>query len=242
MRAQLRFLLLQVRNADDPMREQEIDCFARALHVRPDQIAAFDLLAAAPQRSELDRADMVLLGGSGHYSAASEGAWLERAMEGLREVHRLEKPTFASCWGFQAMARALGGRVVHDPDRAEVGTHTLHLTAAGRRDPLFAPLGSDFRGQMGHEDRVDELPPGATLLASSSRVKNQAYRMEGLPIYCTQFHPELSRADLLARVRTYPEYVRRVTDLSLDQFAEYCVETPEAEALLLRFVEQVFGK
>ena len=140
------------------------------------------------------------------------------------------------------MARALGGRVVHDPDRAEVGTHALHLTSAGKNDPLFAALGEVFRGQMGHEDRVAELPPGATLLASSSRVRNQAYRFDGLPIYCTQFHPELSRADLLGRVRTYPEYVRRVTDLSLEQFAAHCEETPETEALLTRFVTHVFEK
>lgn len=241
MRETLRFLLLQVRDPDDPMREQEVACFVRALDVDPGQIAVFDLLRAAPTRGELDRFDMVLLGGSGRYSVArSEGEWIERTLDGLREIHRLAKPTFASCWGFQAMARAMGGRVVHDLERAEVGTHTLRLTEAGRADPLFGPLGESFRGQMGHEDRVAELPPGATLLASSSRVENQAYRFDGRPIYATQFHPELNREDLLGRVRTYPEYIHRIADVSIEKFEEFCEDTPEAEALLRRFLEQVF--
>ena len=36
--ASLRFMLLQVRNADDPMRQQEADCFAEALCCDPPQL------------------------------------------------------------------------------------------------------------------------------------------------------------------------------------------------------------
>ena len=44
----LRFLLLQVRNTDDPMRVQEVHCFARALGCGQEQIHVFDLLTGAP--------------------------------------------------------------------------------------------------------------------------------------------------------------------------------------------------
>ena len=37
----------------------------------------------------LKEADMILLGGSGHYSAAGEGVWLERALDAMREIHDL---------------------------------------------------------------------------------------------------------------------------------------------------------
>lgn len=239
--ANLRYLLLQIRNPEDPMREQEVGCFVRALLVPRQQIEVVDLLTTAPMARELERYDMVLIGGSGHYSVAGEGTWLERTFDSLREIHALAKPTFASCWGFQAFARALGGRVVHDPLRAELGTHTLRLTDAGLADPLFAPLGPAFAAQMGHEDCVDELPPGATRLASSELVENQAYRFDGLPIYCTQFHPELDAKSLRERAANYPEYIEHITGLTVDGFAALCRDTPESEALLPRFVAHVFG-
>ena len=68
------------------------------------------------------------------------------------------------------MARAMGGQVIHDADRAELGTRRLMLTDAGLNDPLLSPLGATFNAQTGHEDRVVTLPPGATLLASSDLV------------------------------------------------------------------------
>jgi GMP synthase (glutamine-hydrolysing) len=238
----IRYLLLQVRNPDDPMRRQEVDCFARSLKTNREMIGVFDLLSAESDRSAFASADMFLLGGSGHYSVASEGAWLDRALDRLRDVYDSGKPVFASCWGFQGLARAMGGRVEKDLSRAEIGTHELTLTAAGRDDPVFGPLAGGFKGQMGHEDHVVALPPGTTLLASSDRVTNQAYRFDDRPIYCTQFHPELNCDDLQQRVRTYPEYIERIAGLPVERFSELIEETPETEALLLRFVTHVFGE
>jgi GMP synthase (glutamine-hydrolysing) len=237
----LRYLLLQTRNSGDPMRTQEVRCFARMLECSTSAIEVFDLLSASPPAEKLQQADMVLLGGSGHYSAAGEGVWLERALDAMRDVHRLAKPTFASCWGFQAMARAMGGKCVNDLQNAEVGTIELHLTDAGRSDPLFGQLPPSFAGQAGHEDHVVELPPDAVLLASSDRVPEQAFRFEGRPIYCTQFHPELDLTALLERVMAYPEYVARIARVPFEEFMESCRQTPEANTLLRRFVKLVFN-
>lgn len=239
MLQQLRYLLLQVRNSDDPMKQQEVNCFARSLDVDPSQIAVFDLLGGPLTEVDLVSHDVVFIGGSGHYSAAGEGRWLEIALESLRVVHDLRKPTFASCWGFQAMARAMGGRVVHDLNRAEIGVHHVSLTAAGQADPIFGPAGDILQGLMGHEDTVVELPPGTELLASTDRVENQAYRFLDRPIYCTQFHPELDRESFLGRLNTYPEYVEKIAGLSLDEFRHSIHDTPETMALLKRFVQEI---
>lgn len=235
------------------MRAQEVRCFARMLECDLSDIDVFDLLATALPAEKLQSADMVLLGGSGHYSAADDPGepgrpsstelaevrprrWLDRALDALREIHRIAKPTFASCWGFQAMSRALGGRCVNDLASAEVGTIELTLTEAGRADPLFGELPPVFAAQAGHEDRVVELPPDAVLLASSPRVAEQAFRFVGRPIYCTQFHPELDRAAMLERLVAYPEYVARIARVPYDHFVQNLRETPEANALLRRFV------
>jgi GMP synthase (glutamine-hydrolysing) len=239
--ANLRYLLLQARNQDDPMRHQEVRCFAHALGCDPAAIAVFDLLSAEPATQPVQQADMVLLGGSGHYSAVDGGQWLEQAFETLREVHCLAKPTFASCWGFQAIAGALGGRCIHDPDRAEVGTIELRLTETGRADPLFGQLPPSFAAQAGHRDHVVALPPDAVLLASSALVPEQAYRFTGRPIYCTQFHPELKLATMAERLRAYPEYTERIAGVPHDQFLAQLRETPEANTLLRQFVKMLFG-
>ncbi len=239
----IRYLLLQTRNEDDSMRAQEVRCFARMLDCSISDIEVFDLLSRWLPAEKLQSADVILLGGSGHYSAAEKpddprpDPWLERALDAMREIHRIAKPTFASCWGFQAMARAMGGRCINDLPNAEIGTVELQLTKAGRDDPLFGDLPPVFLAQAGHEDHVVGLPPDAVLLASSGRVPEQAFRFEGRPIYCTQFHPELDVATMLERLVAYPEYVARIARVPYDDFSKNLRETPEANSLLRRFVK-----
>ena len=238
----LRFLLLQVRNAEDPMRHQEVECFSTAIGCARHQIRVFDLLQGVPRPDQLQTVDMVLLGGSGDYSVVAGGPWLPAALDAMRELYDLRIPTFASCWGFQAMARALGGQVVTDLSRAELGTELVTLTAVGIQDPLFGALPARFVAHMGHQDLVERLPPGAECLAATDRVAHQAFRIPGRPIYCTQFHPELTRKTFLERVVAYPEYVERIAGVPLDTFATRCTEAPQAGTLLRRCVELFFGK
>src|SRR5688572_6049913 len=96
----LRYLLLQTRNSGDPMAAQEVRCFAGMLDCEISSIEVFDLLSAAPSTDKLQQPDMLLLGGSGHYSAADvaesepgrrrprSDAWLDRALDAMREIHR----------------------------------------------------------------------------------------------------------------------------------------------------------
>lgn len=231
------FLLLQVRNADDPMLTQEVGCFARALAVEHSRIGVHDLLTGPPSLQQLASVDAVLLGGSGDYSVAEGGSWLEPALAGMRELVDTGTPTFASCWGFQAMAKALGGEVITDVAHAELGSIEVQLTEAGRSDPLFGPMGDRFLAPMGHQDCVSVLPEGTTLLASSERVRNQAFKVNGKPIYCTQFHPELNRDEFLQRLIAYPQYVKGISGLPMDEFVHQCVETEATGRLLARFVD-----
>jgi len=219
------------------MRGHEIACFERCLQLEGGQIQIFDLLSGAPGASDLDAVDIVLLGGSGDYSVARGGPWLPAALESMVSLYQTSKPTFASCWGFQAMARALGGEVVTDHARAEVGVTSMELTLEGEADPVFGPLGKRFLALSGHEDIVTALPDAATLLASSATVENEAFCFAGKPIYCTQFHPELDRAGLLVRMEKYPAYIRLAGAETLAELAEITPETPHTEGILRRFLE-----
>ena len=235
----IQYLLYQIRNQDDPMREHEVECFAEALGCDEEAIHVHDLLSGSPTDDAINSVDAVLIGGSGDYSVVTGGPWLDEALESMRFLHDEGKPTFASCWGFQALARALGGKVVHDLQRAEIGTPDIQLTVAGETDPIFSELGKTFQAQMGHEDIVDEIPSDAQLLASTDRVANQAFTFPGKLIYATQFHPELKRDDLLQRLKAYPQYVTKITGLRFAEFESQCKETPGANLLLRRFAAAV---
>lgn len=255
MSSKLRYMLLQVRNADDPMREQEVRCFSQALNCPSEQISVVDLINQKRgvlhlTRAMLDAVDMVMIGGSGDYSVAHGGPWLPPALETMAELAAISKPTFASCWGFQAMAQALGGKVIHNPANAELGTLPVTLNVHGKADSVFGRLLDDadscsesdsFLAVMGHEDHVVELPDSAIHLASSQRVEFQAFRLKDKPIYATQFHPDLNTEALLERLKAYPRYVESYAGESYDTFAENLKPTPLAAKLLSIFVNDVFN-
>ena len=234
-----RFLLLQVRDLPDPMRKQEVVCFTEAAGCDPHHMQTLDLLSEGLTVRALHQCDVVLVGGSGDYSVVDGGPWLPRALDAMRLLHEQGNPTFASCWGLRALALALGGEVVTDRSRAEVGTYPLQLTSDGCSDPVFSPFSKELRVQLGHQDIVDRLPVDATLLASSCGVINQAFRIEGKPIYATQFHPELTKAQFLERVKNYPEYIQSVAGVTLSEFTDLVEETPDARGLLMRFLTHV---
>jgi len=223
------------------MRTQEVRCFADALDIDPDDIEVLDLLNQWPSAAQLARHDAVFIGGSGHYSAVGKEPWLDFALDVMRLIHDQKKPTFASCWGFQAFSRAMGGQVVKDSDMAEVGTNRVTLTDVGRNDPIFAPSGESFLAPMGHEYSVTRIPADAILLASTQRCPNQALRFVDRPIYATQFHPELTTDRLLERIRIYPEYIERITGIAYDDFVKDCHSVAQANAILPRFANHVLG-
>ncbi len=239
-----RYLLLQVRNPDDSMRAHEVDCFVRSLACEPAALEVHDLLAGVPSQRKVEQFDAFLFGGSGDYSAAAiDDPWLDRTLHGLRQLFDTGKPIFASCWGFQAMARALGGKCITDPENAELGTIEISLTEHGRTDPLFSALPRRFAAQAGHMDHVVELPPAAIRLASSDLVANQAFTFAGHPVYCTQFHPELDRTGLITRLETYPAYCERIARVPFAEFIDRCCrETPDSNRLLARFAELVLRR
>jgi len=235
----LNYLLLQIRDIDDPIRSREVDSFSQSLGCEASRITCGDLLQGPPSLVVIRRHDVVFIGGSGRYSATSDEPWLHRTLDFLRELFESGTAVFASCWGFQAFSRALGGTVVRDSQHAELGTRSVSLTTAGKSDPVFGSLDKEFLAQMGHEDSVTILPENATLLAVSDRA-NQAIGFADRPVYATQFHSELNRDGLLERVRTYPNYIQKITGETLDEFDRRCQDTPAASSLMRRFVEHIF--
>ncbi len=236
------FLLIQARDHDDPMREHEVVCFRATMGLGADELRVVNAVDGVPTRRDLDECCAVLIGGSGDYSSLDEEPWIDDLIHFVRSVLVLEgKPVFASCFGFQILVRAIGGRMIRDHARTEMGTVELWSTAATASDPLFSNLGQRFDAQVGHKDRAAALPTGVATYAASDMCPVHAIRIGPLPIWATQFHPELQKDDLATRYLHYkdkyvPEGAPTYARSEDDPFVRALRPSDAACALLSRFV------
>ncbi|NUR85959.1 MAG: glutamine-hydrolyzing GMP synthase, partial [Nonomuraea sp.] len=100
-------------------------------------------------------------------------------------------PTFGICYGFQAMAQALGGTVAQT-GVAEYGGTSLDVLAEG---VLFAGLPTAQRVWMSHGDSVSGAPDGFTVTASTGETPVAAFEHPERGLYGVQFHPEVLHSD-----------------------------------------------
>jgi GMP synthase (glutamine-hydrolysing) len=143
----------------------------------------------------LDPALLVLLGGP-------IGAYEENLYPFLSDEIRIAerrlssgRPLLGICLGAQVMARALGARVYPGPAK-EIGWTSLTLTTAGRTGPT-SHLSPERTSMLHWHGDTFDLPPGATLLASTPLTRNQVYAW-GDGALAFQCHPEL-RAGFIER-------------------------------------------
>ncbi len=235
------FLLFQARDPGDPMLEQERRCFARTIGVDESEIDTHNVALRPPSSDSVHRHRALLIGGSGDYLVSKRNLpRFDDLLAVFRDIAETGFPTFASCFGFQILVEALGGRVVLDTENAEVGTYEMRLTAEGEADPLVGILPPRFLAQQGHKDRAERLPPEAIHLASSRRSPFQAFRLRGKPVWATQFHPELTFEDNRARFESYRANYRDHLDLADDGGEQVSfVDSPEPARLLPEFVRQL---
>lgn len=230
--------LIQARSEDD-MELQEQECFIERCEIAADQLLSSNVVSVPITLDLLDGVDAVLIGGAGEFSAHKDYPWMPDLLNLVRECASRKLPLFGSCWGHQVIARALGGEVVHDKGRAEMGCGTVTLTPAGIADPLFAGCPPQFSANMGHHDRVSKLPAGALELARSETQGNQAFRLADAPIYGTQFHSELDATRERERLLAYRQfYLETVPDESdFWKIVDSLKETTDVDRLLHQFLE-----
>ncbi len=143
----------------------------------PHTMAAAEILARKP-------AAIILSGGPS--SVYEEGApTLDPAMlEG-------EVPVFGICYGFMAMAQALGGNV------AKTGQREYGRTAVSVLEPgtLLAGLPDTLTSWMSHGDEVIGAPEGFTVNANSPRATVAAFEHTDRRLAGVQWHPEVMHSE-----------------------------------------------
>jgi GMP synthase-like glutamine amidotransferase len=139
-------------------------------------------------------AALVVLGG-GQSAHHDPEPWFDAERRLLRRAVADRVPTLAICLGAQLLAQAYGGRVAVAGAGPEIGPRLVARRDAADGDPLFAAVPFTPDVLQWHFDEITQLPPGATLLATSPRYDNQAYRI-GARAWALQFHIECDAAML----------------------------------------------
>jgi GMP synthase (glutamine-hydrolysing) len=107
------------------------------------------------------------------------------------KIFDLGVPVFGICYGFQAMAQALGGTVAHTGDR-EYGRTEVVIPAEG--GVLHADLPGRHPVWMSHGDSVTEAPEGFTVTASSAGAPVAAFEDAQRHFAGVQYHPEVAHS------------------------------------------------
>ncbi|MBF8188501.1 glutamine-hydrolyzing GMP synthase [Nonomuraea sp. K274] len=100
-------------------------------------------------------------------------------------------PTFGICYGFQAMAQALGGEVART-GIAEYGGTPLEVLDEG---VIFAGLPASQTVWMSHGDSVSAAPAGFAVTASTRETPVAAFEHVERGLYGVQFHPEVLHSE-----------------------------------------------
>lgn len=100
-------------------------------------------------------------------------------------------PIFGICYGFQAMAQALGG-VVEKTGNSEFGRTKF---TADRTSKLFVGLDSSFDVWMSHGDSVIEPPYGFQTIGRTNGTPVAAFENSDGTLAGVQFHPEVIHSE-----------------------------------------------
>ena len=183
-------------------RVREASCFSEVV---PHSMPVADMLAKEP-------AAIVLSGGPASVYApgapALDPALLEAGV-----------PVFGMCYGFQAMAQALGG-TVERTGLSEYGSTAAHIL--GSSSTLFNGQPAEQSVWMSHGDSVSEAPAGMRVTASTGGAPVAAFEDDERRLYGVQWHPEVVHSTFGQRV--LENFLLRGAGLSGDWTAANVVE------------------
>jgi GMP synthase (glutamine-hydrolysing) len=153
------------------VREAQVYCEIHPFHLSIERIKAF-----APK-------GIILSGGPASIYA-------EKAPLADQAVLDLKVPVLGICYGMQYLTYVLGGKVAQAQDR-EFGPAAI---AIKDNQDLFHDFDKDESAAvwMSHGDRIDQVPDGFTVLASSKNSPIAAMADRKRKFFGVQFHPEVA--------------------------------------------------
>ena len=167
-----------------------------------------DLYAGNALPGCADYGAVVILGGPMNVYEESRFSFLRKEKEFINECLRNNIPLLGICLGAQLLACCLEANVIKN-ELPEIGTMSVNLTEAGKKDRLFSEIDSPLQIFQWHGDTF-EIPKASIHLAESDLCRNQAFTFNNIA-YGVQFHIEVTLEEAKNWARTY------LPDLSGDE-------------------------
>lgn len=114
--------------------------------------------------------------------------WIPHLQQWITRAFNDGEKIIGVCFGHQIIAHTLGGFAGKSPKGWGVGLHTTQLQALPN---WLNDTESSLELIYSHQDQVERLPDGATLLASSDFCNNASFCM-GQQVLTFQGHPEFT--------------------------------------------------
>ena len=235
----LKILLLQIREEEE-IRDEELASFARFSHL---SVKQFDILNVFD--TPLFSADIVepydaLFVGGASGSSVLEGDGLpffSNCVKLLQYCIEIDKPVFASCYGFQLTVIALGGEIIRDEETFELGTPQIYLTESARVDPLFCNVTNPFYAVSVHHEKALALPACCELLAYTD-ICLHAFKVVGKSFWACQFHPEVDQEVIRIRLGVY-KHIYTEDEEHYYEVINSVLPTPYSNGLLKSFINYI---
>ncbi|MCH9852581.1 MAG: type 1 glutamine amidotransferase [Alphaproteobacteria bacterium] len=178
--------------------------------------------------------DGVIITGS-PASVHDSDAWVATLIDLIKVMHHHKMKLFGGCFGHQAIALALGGKVAKNSnDYFSIGLETTHFV---QKPDFMRDAPASITLYSVHKEEVIKLPDSAILLGSNEHCTNAAFTI-GKHIFTSQYHPEMTADFLIALTDEMQGMV------SADKLAKACKEFAKGHEgnqfaqLIIAFFEQ----
>ena len=128
------------------------------------------------------------------FSGGPNSVYAEDAFTIDPEIFNLGLPILGVCYGMQLMAHMLpGGKVIAADNTAEYGETTIKVTDS--ETLLFADTPEEQTVLMSHGDKIEAIPDGFKVAATSEQTPFAAMEDREHNFYGVQFHPEVRQTE-----------------------------------------------
>jgi GMP synthase-like glutamine amidotransferase len=161
----------------------QITSFAVKDGIFPQDIAAFD---------------GVMISGS-PASVHDTDPWVAQLLDLIRNMYAQKIPIFGACFGHQAIAMALGGKVGPNPEGWVFGLTSAEII---HKTDWMQGLPDTLKQYGAHNEQVTALPKRAVALSTNNTCALAGFHIAN-SVYTTQNHPEMMPAFMAALVAEY---------------------------------------